>query len=167
MLKPSTRYPEESETYRKATSQRFSEGKTVTQVCTVVKTEESIANRTPRADRNHSQLKLTEKIHTMFNGQTKIDKRKRKHFEGTNKSDVLGPVTVEPWSAVPLRSLNRSYATLRHHLLAESDVEFWRRCRSVTSLVQSGNMIEVAFGYQICIVGTILNSVCHVQVDGP
>ena len=68
---------------------------------------------------------------------------------------------------VPLRSLNWSYATLRHHLLAESDVEFWRRCRSVTSLVQSGNMIEVAFGYQICIVGTILNSVCHVQVDGP
>ena len=68
---------------------------------------------------------------------------------------------------VPLRSRNWSYATLRHHLLAESDVEFWRRCRSVTSLVQSGNMIEVAFGYQICIVGTILNSVCHVQVDGP
>ena len=68
---------------------------------------------------------------------------------------------------VPLRSLNWSYATLRHHLLAEGDVEFWRRCRSVTSLVQSGNMIEVAFGYQICIVGTILNSVCHVQVDGP
>ena len=62
---------------------------------------------------------------------------------------------------------NWSSATLRHHLLAESDVEFWRRCRSVTSLVQSGNMIEVAFGYQICIVGTILNSVCHVQVDGP
>ena len=50
---------------------------------------------------------------------------------------------------VPLRSLNWSSATLRHHLLAESDVECWRRCRSVTSLVQSGNMIEVAFGYQI------------------
>ena len=68
---------------------------------------------------------------------------------------------------VLLRSLSWIYATLRHNLLAESDVEFWRRCRSVTSLVQSGNMIEVAFGYQICIVGTILNSVCHVQVDGP
>ena len=68
---------------------------------------------------------------------------------------------------VLLRSLSWIYATLRHNLLAESDVEFLRRCRSVTSLVQSGNMIEVAFGYQICIVGTILNSVCHVQVDGP
>ena len=68
---------------------------------------------------------------------------------------------------VLLRSLSWIYATLRHNLLAESDVEFLRRCRSVTSLVQSGNMIEVAFGYQICIVGKILNSVCHVQVDGP
>ena len=41
---------------------------------------------------------------------------------------------------------NVTYATVWHHLLADNDVDFWRRCRSVTSLILSGNMIELAFG---------------------
>ena len=41
---------------------------------------------------------------------------------------------------------NVTYATVWHHLLSDNDVNFWRRCRSVTSLVLSGNMIELAFG---------------------
>ena len=41
---------------------------------------------------------------------------------------------------------NVTYATVWHHLLLDEDVDRWRRCRSVTSLVTSGNMIELAFG---------------------
>ena len=41
---------------------------------------------------------------------------------------------------------NVTYATVWHHLLSDNDVDLWRRCRSVTSLVTSGNMIELAFG---------------------
>ena len=41
---------------------------------------------------------------------------------------------------------NVTYATVWHHLLADNDVVFWRRCRSVTLLIRSGNMIELAFG---------------------
>ena len=41
---------------------------------------------------------------------------------------------------------NVTYATVWHHLLSDNDVDLWRRCRSVTALVTSGNMIELAFG---------------------
>ena len=41
---------------------------------------------------------------------------------------------------------NVTYATVWHHLLLDEDVDRWRRCRSVTSPIRSGNMIELAVG---------------------
>ena len=34
-------------------------------------------------------------------GTPGMERRNREHFDGSNKSDVLGPVAVEPWSKVP------------------------------------------------------------------
>lgn len=67
------------------------QGKTVWKNVTLYKSEASMADRKHRM-RGHAQLKLTEGIHCAYNGATVIDRRDNKCFEGTNRSDTLGPV---------------------------------------------------------------------------
>ena len=62
--------------------------------------------------RGHAQLQLIEGIHMAYNGTTAIERRDNGCFDGTNRSDSLGPVHMQKLSEVP--SLPR-----------EKVIEFW------------------------------------------
>ena len=62
--------------------------------------------------RGHAQLQLIEGIHMAYNGTTAIERRDNCCFDGTNRSDSLGPVHMQKLSEVP--SLPR-----------EKVIEFW------------------------------------------
>ena len=80
---------------------RSVEGKTIKCKTLLHKSEKSVMNRQKRT--KGGRIHLTESMLEYFNGQTNMAIRERKHFGGSTRSDVLGPVAMPGYDAVPQR----------------------------------------------------------------
>ncbi len=84
----------------KSNAQASSDGKTMFRDLTIMKDGSTLLDR-QRRSRGHMQIHTTERAFVAFNALSTLPKRHRKHYEGTNKFDSVGPVRIPAASSLP------------------------------------------------------------------
>lgn len=81
---------------------KHADGKTVKNKTLLYKSEKSVMmQRRFNKKSSTTKLQLTESMLEFYNGQTVMQNRNRKHYEGTTRSDVMGPLEVPGCDQVP------------------------------------------------------------------
>ena len=79
----------------KAHPTSYKHGKTMFKRVLLTKVEKSVT------DTKHATQQLTEAIHMAYNATTVIDRRNYLTYEGTNRSDLMGPIHATKRSDLP------------------------------------------------------------------